>query len=264
MLYKFIGADDPALLLKIFDSIVVDGRVRFTPAARFNDPQEFKHRSAYPEDYGTFDRWHDTFDAGRSMEDRRQAWQNLTGGGRDFIVDYEQRLANLSRLAVACFAQSADNFLMWSHYSRAHTGFAVIFNDSVLESLRQHAGWLCDGPLDYLNEPPVVEWFKDPPPSVTQKIIFSKSDQWAYEREFRVVMDQLALEAGGLVQIPVSSIAGVVLGARIAPSLRTKALSLKAARPDFRVTEVSPLRGAYGIDIVDIDANSTRLFREIL
>ncbi|MBN8605725.1 MAG: DUF2971 domain-containing protein [Caulobacterales bacterium] len=264
MLYKFIGADDPALLSQIFDSIVVDGRVRFTPAARFNDPQEFKHRSAYPEDYGTFDRWHDTFDVDRSREDRREAWRNLTGGGRDFIVDYEQRLANLSRLAVTCFAQSADNFLMWSHYSRAHTGFAVMFNDGVLEPFRHHAGWLCDGPVDYLSEPPVVEWFKEPPQSVTQKIIFSKSNQWAYEREFRVVMDQLALEAGGLVRIPVSSIAGVVLGARIAPSLRTKALSLKAARPDFRVTEVSPRRGAYGIDIIDIDANSTRLFREIL
>lgn len=264
MLYKFIGADDPALLSKIFDSIFVDGRLRFTPAVRFNDPQEFKHRSAYPDDFDSFDRWHDAFAAERSPEDRRQAWQNLEGAGRDFIVEYQQRLTNLSRLAVTCFAQSADNCLMWSHYSRAHTGFAVIFNTNILETLRQHAGWLCDGPVHYLSEPPVVEWFNESPQSATQKIIFSKSDQWAYERELRVVMDQFELQTDGFVHIPVSYIAGIVLGARTTHDLRTKALALKAAQPGFRVAEVAPRRGAYTFDIADVDPNSMRMFREIL
>lgn len=82
---------------------------------------------------------------------------------------------------------SADekNFLMWSHYSKAHTGYCVGFNSYNLNKL-------CEGTLErvsYESEIPKIPLLNDKSESVInflRTILFTKSKIWEYEKEFRI------------------------------------------------------------------------------
>ena len=112
-----------------------------------------------------------------------------------FLVEpYETYIKSLrdfyqSSINVACFSESNDSILMWSHYANNHEGFCIEYDFS--EILSENPLLLHSlHPVYYTNE--IFDLFNY---RSTDKIFaqvlaaINKSDVWSYENEWRFIKD---------------------------------------------------------------------------
>lgn len=100
--------------------------------------------------------------------------------------------------SIACFSESIDSILMWSHYADSHKGFALEYDfRPTLEQPIKNVGLF---PVVYSEErfdiSDYIAWAflriigfpaKMPDISASIKNALWKSDVWAYEKEWRVI-----------------------------------------------------------------------------
>ena len=92
---------------------------------------------------------------------------------------------------VSCLSESKDSLLMWAHYANNHRGFCVEYDLlEINRSLRFTAV-----PVIYSEEKTCFDFFD--PQSIgkdTWKLFIqsltSKSPEWRYEKEWRIIRDQ--------------------------------------------------------------------------
>lgn len=138
-------------------------------------------------------------------------------------------------------SEVSDNVLMWSHYSLAHTGFALGFDArhpyfnaqlSVADEFRylRRVEYRNDRPNAPLSDLTGVEMF------------LVKSTDWAYEKEWRImrpladsesVIDSQPLPAY-LFRYPWDTLQEVILGAKMTPATRSALLEVIVAQPNFK------------------------------
>ncbi|NJR80264.1 DUF2971 domain-containing protein [Sphingomonas corticis] len=253
MLHKFVGGDDAAIL-DVMDKVLT-GSLKFASAAHFNDPFEFKFKSVAPS-RDRFDAWHRQHHPERSAAELENAWAAFAGPAADWNTSYAPRANVLSRLFVLCLVERWDSHLMWSHYTNAHRGFAVVYKPEVIDTLAASADHVGSGHVSYRAEPPELRWFEASPGEMLGPILFTKPTAWSYEKELRIVR---AGEPAGAIFVTVdpSLISGVILGARAPASLIAKAIAARRSRPDLRVQQVSS-GGGYDLTLVEVDENLKR------
>lgn len=91
---------------------------------------------------------------------------------------------------VTCLSESYDSLLMWSHYANNHHGMCVEYE---LSKIRKHLGVL-PFPVIYSNSktcfnsisPGNSEWYSL---KIIIHSITTKSPEWSYEKEWRLVRD---------------------------------------------------------------------------
>lgn len=66
---------------------------------------------------------------------------------------------------------------MWSHYAASHTGFCVMFSDSILETTGQEVS--SPAQVNYCDSMPEKTGNRE----VDMQILYQKSPVWEYERE---------------------------------------------------------------------------------
>jgi hypothetical protein len=76
-------------------------------------------------------------------------------------------------------------------------------------------------------------------------VLLSKSPDWAYEAEHRVVLNGPAGKDALFHTIDPDLVAGVILGARAPEALISKALALREMRPDLLVEGLGAARESY-------------------
>ena len=100
--------------------------------------------------------------------------------------------------AIACFSESIESVLMWSHYANSHKGFALEYNfRPILEQPIKNVGLF---PVIYSEERLDISDYiayeflrilgiqaKMPDMSASIKNALWKSDIWAYEKEWRMI-----------------------------------------------------------------------------
>lgn len=117
----------------------------------------------------------------------------------DLMID--GTLSNFSEklsphFGVLSLSRCRDNILMWSHYANNHSGFVVGF-DSSNSFFDPVKGKAIDGlrPVIYSNERAVVPQkgfeFSDESEmrEANQYLFFTKSEDWRYEQEMRILAD---------------------------------------------------------------------------
>jgi hypothetical protein len=110
---------------------------------------------------------------------------------------------------------------MWSHYARGHLGFVVEFDP-------QHPLFpaLQFGQVDYSPTRPFIEE-RD-----YQKILLTKSPEWGYEAEYRLIKPVAELKSGRrrdkkeghFIDLPLSAVKAVYFGCRMEPEPRVEIL----------------------------------------
>lgn len=245
MFYKFVGTAGDAAL-DLFDKAVVEGSIKLSSAASFNDPFEFKFTSVAPS-RAMFDEWHRRWRPDLTPEELANGWDSLTGPQADWNSGLVPRMNLLQGLYVLCLAQRWDNHLMWAHYSDMHRGFAIRYKPEALADLEVLPDFQMRGDVTYSDSVAQLCWFGAPPREMLQPVLLTKSSDWSYEAEHRVILSGPAHRDALYHKIDPALIAGVILGARVSETLIQKALSLRAARPDFTVDLVSASRGSYGL-----------------
>lgn len=260
MLYKFVGGTKNTLL-DVFDKAVVEGSIKLSSAARFNDPFEFKFTSVAPS-REMYDDWHRTHGSSLSPDQLENGWESLTGAQADWNSNTVPRVNLLRNLYVLCFAQRWNNHLMWAHYADMHRGFAICYKPEILAALECSQDFQMHGNVIYRNAVPELRWCSAPPQELVPPVLLTKSSHWKYEAEHRVVFSGPPEKDALYRTVDPYLIAGVILGNRVSEELIQKALAVRVARPDFTVDLVSSAPGLYTLtaDSVNDHARTMRGF----
>lgn len=166
-------------------------------------------------------------------------------------------------LGIVCFTDRPDSLLMWGHYAEGHRGFAYGFDPrhpffrsgdglegdrlfrKVVYSRRRPRVVLADArnPEELFSERLAHEFF------------FTKSEDWAYESEWRLVLpldrnDEVDDEQH--VRLPAGLLTTVIVGSRASEEDRERIAELVASDEFFRDVEVlqaSPSDEEFRIDL---------------
>jgi hypothetical protein len=145
----------------------------------------------------------------------------------------------LPRLRVFCISESYDNLLMWSHYSQSHAGVVLEFR-----VLPDQDNPLCAaGPVRYTRRPPafmtarefIGEMLGESPTDDDRMLLqyaYTKSDIWAYEKEWRVWDLESHAKYPLYTDYPLvrDELATVYFGCKISPDQRDTIARLLAAQ----------------------------------
>jgi hypothetical protein len=135
-----------------------------------------------------------------------------------------------------------ENFLMWSHYSKSHSGFCVGFNSAKL--YHQSRGQL--GPVIYSVEFPKFGLF-DHHMEHFIKYVYHKSTIWEYEQEYRLLKEK---KYGQVVNVTNDTIEEIILGTKMKQENKNKILDIAAKKfPDARVFDSKPHKEKFEIAI---------------
>jgi hypothetical protein len=251
MFYKFVGANGDAVL-DVFYKAVVQGSIKLSSATAFNDPFEFKFTSVAPS-RGVFDKWHRNWMPDLTSEQLASGWDSLTGPQAEWNASLVPRMNLLGGLYVLCLAQRWDNHLMWAHYADMHRGFAIRYKPEILAALEALPDFAMRGDVSYSETVAELRWCAAPPHEIPAPVVFTKSPDWRYEAEHRVVLSGPAGEQAVYRTVDPNLIAGVILGARVSEALIQKALAVRASRPDFTVDLVSSAQGSYALTALRVE-----------
>lgn len=128
----------------------------------------------------------------------------------------------LNNYGVLCLTETRNNLLMWSHYADSHQGFVIEFNpandffcrkisgEDMLRHLRK---------VSYSMNRPAINLSQE----TGENILFTKSEEWAYEEEWRMLMPlkmaSTTIESPEssvhLFRFPSQAIRSVIFGCRI-------------------------------------------------
>lgn len=146
--------------------------IYFAPIRSFNDPFEntFRIDSSFSSvgHYKLMD--------GRKIKNEKQHKKLMN----EILTTYKTQ--SLSKFGIACFSILPTNYLMWSHYSENHKGFCLGFDTTQDMSFFKEAE-----KVSYCEMLPNVDFNKDELSSQFVEIIYSKSLEWNYEQEYRIV-----------------------------------------------------------------------------
>lgn len=210
VLYKYVNIADLRRIL--------GGSIRFTQPRAFNDPFELLPEIIVPAGEKerpisvSFDiraqRQSAAIEQGEAIPDGCVSSDAMS---RDVVHQLNQVIGILS------LSKARDSLLMWAHYADQYAGSVVAFD-------RAHDFFSDQIDVEYRSARPrrhLRDYLAGTPIPVAELCV--KSDQWAYEREVRVVrLLAECEEAGGDVRglpvfvrrIPVDAIKSVILGER--------------------------------------------------
>jgi hypothetical protein len=160
-----------------------------------------------------------------------------------------------SRTSICTFSECGDIQLMYAHYANGHRGFCLeIETDSI--KFEDHNGVaIVLEQVDYLDDVPEIEFplkkikDKNEMLKLIRPTVFSKSSEWKYEREWRM----LRHAPSGLHQLPVSAITGITYGAKI-PNAEFQSLHRLVEGRGIEERKAILRDGAFGLEILPLEA----------
>ncbi len=123
-----------------------------------------------------------------------------------------------SEIGIACFTETYEEVLMWTHYASNYAGICLSYSTRVLRyGLSNKVSLLR---LNYVDKPPVLD-VRDAANAddAAELILSQKKYNWAYEREWRI-LGPLGRVSFGYTQ----AVECIFFGSRVDPSHRDKIL----------------------------------------
>lgn len=212
-----IDRKPPRVLFKYRDKnsqgareLFLDRRIWLSRPAEFNDPFDGAPTLRRPTEDET--RAFVDENVGPWAEDERRAPREVRARMKEAFAEpgFWEHTHDHMRSEVGIYSMSATptSLLAWAHYSCGHRGYCVKLNTSALYASKRVAVL----PVTYSQHRP--ESSPLPSPDFEEHVEayhLTKSEEWAYEEEIRVV----SLELTGMVQCAPHLVAGVILGARM-------------------------------------------------
>jgi len=125
----------------------------------------------------------------------------------------EQMLGVTDEIGLMCLSEVNDDLLMWSHYADRHQGFCLGFERSPGNIVGRQAA-----PVVYQRAYPrlsLIDFDRTTNPNSANVLWLTKSDHWAYEREWRL----MALKGDRSYSID-ASICSIIFGLRMNDTAR--------------------------------------------
>lgn len=217
-LYKYRAVTDYALLNFLEDTIWIDNPINFNDpfdgvAIETSSPS-FKDRiDLYEKEFGENEiikKWRD--------EKFDEYADSLCSGAMDVLSTRLQHL-----FTVACLSEVNDSVLMWSHYANNHKGFCIEYSGAEIYNSSPTNKRLF--PVKYIS----VEEQEIPVSALALDYsglysVLRKSDDWSYEREWRICFGIEDTDGARNIQLPRAT--SVYLGAKMTPDDLVKVSSI--------------------------------------
>jgi len=169
----------------------------------------------------------------------------------EFMIGASKSIqAMLAQRRIYCLTPKPDNTLMWSHYADNHRGICLEFSvpDNLLFSKAAevvyrevYPHWV---PCDINDKPGLV-----------MELILTKSADWCYEKEYRLVSVQTSALSnflqlhGDYFRLPNGALKSVIMGSEA----NHKAIGalIKDCAPNLPIKRAMRSANLYSLDIVD-------------
>lgn len=121
-----------------------------------------------------------------------QVWKQLNGSVNQQIKTFQADYEGLrTKMGIACLSEADNSLLMWAHYANNHRGMCVEYE---LLEFNSRLGF-SPVPIIYSDERVSVHNFETLERDIQGKFIeslTSKSADWSYEREWRIIREDSA------------------------------------------------------------------------
>lgn len=148
----------------------------------------------------------------------------------------------MANTGVMCLSETSEELLMWAHYADSHRGVCLVFDNS--DPCFSKAK-----PVRYEHERRVLNILERDVEKLIDYSIFTKSDHWAYEREWRI----LQTGGAGVYQIPCSALVQVILGAQISAEDQSLVQSwVASAAPSPKLSKAELSKKTFKINVLTV------------
>lgn len=157
----------------------------------------------------------------------------------------------IQRIGILSLSEVNDNILMWSHYAEQHRGLCVELPRVSQNMLAKNEHTL---PVRYSVKKPIIsvneqllgdESLKK---EIKRSLIYTKSADWAYEREWRFVAEE-----GNKTTKLDAKVASIIFGFKMPIEHRRTIANLLKGAGKIKFKEAILKKDEFGIDIVDVD-----------
>jgi len=147
----------------------------------------------------------------------------------------------VSKLGVFCLSAKNDDILMWSHYSSGHKGFCLGFERGEEISPFKDAK-----PVTYKEAYPRINYFRTEDSEKFKRLLFTKSLNWIYEKEWRIIFDEK-----GVSNFPEESLVKLIFGCQMADEDKNKIRSwLQGRKNPVRLYQAKMKDQKFGLEMV--------------
>ncbi len=163
---------------------------------------------------------------------------------QESLYDLPEKLYELYNcVGILSLSATPDNLLMWAHYAKGHTGFALML-DGTHDFFKGNnpspsiaKGFVKPEPVQYKSERPQTS-IEDPP----IEILLIKSSDWKHEKEWRYLKhlkdaderhERVNTHSVELFRLPPKCIVGVILGCYRSNELKNTIVALRRDDPEF-------------------------------
>lgn len=237
ILYKYREFDN------LTESIFRDNALYFSKPSGFNDP--FDCKIVDTGNYSSQEIIDYCVGCGMPKQDAvTVALQNAPNPNYVVSVIEKARAGVLDRYGILCLSKCPDSILMWSYYSKAHTGFVL-----GLDVLEDPAFFVMPLPVKYVPDYPAFRYLVEKDKIVTHGMI-SKCESWDHEKEVRICKR----EGSGLYKFSKKCMTEIVFGCQTKDADRNRLIKwLK----DYGYNHVNlkrtiPSRNSYKLEIQDL------------
>lgn len=237
MLYKYVGHENPDEVIKYLKCFIDDGTIYASQPLKFNDPAEFKVNVNFEATREEVRHRYFLDNPGKTENDLNNWYEDFDEHAK-WHANNATRERFLACSGTICLTRECDNFLMWSHYARHHTGFCIGFDESIAESVEDHCVY---GDVNYSASIPALNYFKESLEKYAATMFLNKGLPWAYEKEFRIITNEW-----GVKKFNKSSIKEVVLGCRAPFELQDQLEHLIGS--EIQVSKMGLSRDNYGLN----------------
>ena len=175
-----------------------------------------------------------------------KSYQDIYDCLKNFNLNNEPTKKILVKCKLACFSETYDNILMWSHYAKYNKGFCIEYDINKCENIIKKLY-----PVLYFSEPifcpKLIDDYVDGKVDISvSQTIFStiKFEDWQYEKEWRLFGREQVIKMPTLPSC-------IYLGANIKPYNQRKLCKI-ADKLGIRVKKMQYHEGQFKLVAVDL------------
>jgi len=245
--YKYYSVNNENF--KFIERIFTHDELFFPSPKQFNDPFDSKIQLCYD---ASNDDWRQFLESllekyapQISAEEKEIKITNILKEERHKRMPENLFNSYLDEMGVFCMSERKDHILMWSHYAQGHSGVCLEF-----KAISTNPFFVIAQKVYYQDSYPQVNFFTSSQDEQMQAILLTKSKQWEYEQEWRIINHD---NGPGIYKFPRELLTGVILGCKISEEYKKKIKELITGRePLPKLYQAEIKKDTFGIDITEI------------